>query len=503
MEVSSNKTILKNTIFLYIRMFVTMLVSLFTVRIVLKTLGVVDYGVYNVIGGVVTSIAFVSSVLANASQRFFSVEIGKGDFDSLRKTFNLLILVYVFVAIIVLILTETIGLWFLNNKMDIPADRMDAANWVYQFAILSFLISLISSPFQSIIIAHEKMDIYAYMSILDVVLKLLIVYVLVMFSFDKLKLYAVLMFIVTLINGLIYYIIGRRKYKETRFLLVWDKQGFRSIFSYSLWILVGTFSYVINTQGVNILFNLFFGPIANAAYAIGNQVRNAVVSFASSFFTATRPPIIKSYAQKEYNQTTKLFYFSSKIIFILLFILVTPLFIGIEPILKLWLGDYTQYMPNFVRLMLIYAIVLSMSEPITAIVQAAGQVKKYHGIVDIFTLISLPISYVIFKFGGSVYWGFGVSIIVFLIAHVLRLFVLKSFYEISFRQYASRIVIPICISVVLLTLIMFGFYKLLENHVVALLAISIVIAVLLSWMIVLDREERVSLINVVKTKIRK
>lgn len=484
-------------------MLITMLVSLFTVRVVLRTLGVVDYGIYNVIGGVVTSISFVSSVLANASQRFFSVELGKGDEKSLKKIFNQLVFVYAIVAFIVFILAETIGFWFLNAKMDIPVERMAAANWVYQFAIFSVLVSLMTSPFQSIIIAHERMNIYAYLSILDVILKLLIVYILVLFSFDKLQFYSVLMFISSLIVGLVYLIYSKHRFKETRFMWVWDKAGFRSVFGYSLWIMVGSFSNVINTQGINILLNLFFGPVANAAYAVGNQVRQAVVSFASNFYTATRPPIIKSYVQQDYSQTIKLFYFSSKIIFVFLYILIVPLFIGIEPILELWLGEVSVYMPNFVRLMLIYALVLSMSEPITTIVQAAGEVKKYHGIVDIFTLTTLPIAYLIFKLGGSVYWGFGVPIIVFLIAHIIRLLILKSFYTFSLSLYASKVVIPVVVSILITSFGLFLINSFLSNHIIVVLGLSVCLAVVVSWIIILDCSERASIYELVHTIISK
>lgn len=501
--VSSNRTILKNTVFLYFRMFVIMLVSLFTVRVVLRTLGVVDYGVYSVIGGVIASIAFISDVLANASQRFFSVEIGKGDPTSLKKTFNLVFLVYCIAGLLILVLSETVGLWFLNAKMDIPLDRMEAANWVYQFVILSFLVSLVSSPFQSMIIANERMNIYAYMSILEVVLKLAIVYLLVVFSVDKLKLYAVLMFAVTLINRMIYVTISRYLFKETKFEFVWDTHGFKSIFGYSTWILIGSLSFVVNTQGVNILLNLFFGPMANAAYAIGNQVKTAVNSFAGSFFMATRPPIIKSYSQQDYEQTEKLFYFSSKVIFILLFVLIVPLFIEIEPILQLWLGRVTDYMPNFVRLMLVYALIVSMSEPITAIVQAAGEVKRYHGIVDIFTLITLPISYVLFKMGGNANWGFFISIIVFIIAHIIRLVILKTFYDISIRRYFCKLVLPIIISIVLITISMFGFFMIIGNYVMIVIAVSVIISLAISWFVVLEKDERDSLIVLVRSKLEK
>ena len=482
-----------------------MLVSLLTVRVVLRTLGVVDYGVYNVIGGVVTSLAFLSNVLANASQRFFAVDLGKGDVANLKKTFNLLVLVYLFGALIILLLAESVGFWFINTKMDIPADRMDAANWVYQFAILSFMVSLISSPYESIIIAREKMNIYAYMSILDVVLKLVIVYLLVIFPIDKLKLYAVLIFCVTLINRLIYIVISRRKFEETKFALAWDKEKFHSIFSYSTWILIGSFSFIINTQGINILFNLFFGPIANASYAIGNQIKTIVNSFAANFFQATRPPIIKSYAQKDYTQTNKLFFFSSKIIFVLLFVLIVPLFCEIEPILNLWIGadKVTEYMPAFVRLMLIYAVVLSMSEPITAIVQAAGEVKKYHGIVDVFTIITLPLSYLAFKLGASPYWGFLISIMVFVIAHIMRLFILRSFYSISLLQYAKTIIMPVAISISAVFLIMWFITNMLSVHWTIMIIISIIVATTTSWLVILNSEERTSVIKIIRTKIRK
>ena len=480
-----------------------MLVSLFTVRVVLRTLGVVDYGIYNVIGGVVISISFVSNVLANASQRFFSVELGKGDDNSIKRTFNQLVIVYAVVSLIVLVIAETIGLWFLNAKMDIPSERLVAANWVYQFAILSILASLMTSPFQSIIIAHERMNIYAYLSILYVVLKLMIVYFLLLFSFDKLKLYALLMFIATLIIGLVYLIYSKRKFKETHFMWVWDKNGFRSIFSYSLWIMVGSFSNVINTQGINILLNLFYGPVANAAYAVGNQVRQAVVSFANNFYTATRPPIIKSYVQQDYLQTTRLFYFSSKIIFIFLFTLIVPLIIEIEAILDLWLGEVSDYMPDFVRLLLIYALVLSMSEPITTIVQAAGEVKKYHGIVDVFTLISLPLAYLVLKFGGSVYWGLGIPIIVFLIAHLLRLYVLKTIFPFSLSLYVKKLVVPVFVSIVMTSLAMYLIYINLGNHIFAVLVSSVCIAIVFSWFIVLDNTERSSIKGLVRTYLDK
>ena len=274
-----------------------MLVSLFTVRIVLKTLGVEDYGVYNAIGGVVLSLSFISSVLANASQRFFAIELGKYDTTNLKRVFSTIFLTYVFVAIIIIIIAETLGLWFVFNKMMIPSARIVAVHWVYQLSVASFIVSILMNPFQAIIISREEMNVYAYVSILEAVLKLLIVYLLVYFSFDKMQLYAVLMFLSGVITNLIYFVISRRRYSETHFKIVWDKRMFKSIFSYSSWTLFGSIAFICNSQGINILLNMFFGPIANTAYAIGNQVKTAVNSFSGNFFNAVRPPIIKSYVQ--------------------------------------------------------------------------------------------------------------------------------------------------------------------------------------------------------------
>lgn len=499
---SRSNTIVKNTLFMYFRMFITMVVSLFTVRVVLKTLGVVDYGVYNVIGGVVTTLAFITDVLANASQRFFAVEMGKNDIKKLQQTFGLILVAYLLVAVVLLILGETIGLWFVSNKMDIPVGRQAAAMVVYQFSLVAFLVGMVMSPFNAMIIAHERMNIYAYVSILQVFLKLGIVYLLVIIPYDKLIIYALLMFIIRVMISIIYIVICRRSFPESNFIFKWDKDIFRSIFSYSSWTLLGTLAFIFNTQGLNILFNLFFGPVANAAYAIGNQVKTTINSFASNFFVATRPPIIKSYSEGDYTYTNKLFYFSSKIIFSLLFVMIVPLFAEVEYVLKLWLGNVEQYMPAFVRLMLIWAIVLSVSEPITAIVQAAGKVKIYHGLVDTFTLLTLPLTYFAFKLGLEPQWGFLISIAIFLIAHVMRLFVLRSFHNFSIREYTVKFILP---SLLTLSITIGGIYafRLISPNSLIAIFVAIFVAAVSIWLIEFDKDEKNYVLNIVKKKFLK
>jgi O-antigen/teichoic acid export membrane protein len=335
-----------------------------------------------------------------------------------------------------------------------------------------------------------------------VFLKLWIVYLLVVIPYDKLKVYALLMFCVNFFISSIYIIICRKRFPESKFLFRWDKDIFKSIFSYSSWTLLGSLAFVLNTQGLNILFNLFFGPIANAAYAIGSQVKTTINQFASNFFVATRPPMIKSYAEGNYTYTNKLFYFSSKVIFSLLFVMIAPLFIEIEYVLLLWLGEVEHYMPSFVRLMLIYAIILSVSEPITAIVQAAGKVKIYHGLVDTFTLLTLPLSYIAFKMGFKPQYGFIISIAVFMVAHIMRLYVLRSFHQFSIREYIVKFILPCALTIFFASGFIYGVSKL-PIHPILVIVVAILFASFSIWLFVFNKDERYYALNIVKSKFLK
>lgn len=440
---SSNSQIAKNTLFLYMRMFFTMAVSLYTVRVIIKTLSVSDYGLYGAVGGVILTFSFITGVLTNASQRFFSVELGKGAEGRVKDVFSTLFLTYLGVSFIIIALAETVGLWFLQNKMTIPEGREDAAMWVYQFALLSFVITLLSNPYQALVIAYERMNLYAYLSILDVILKLLVVYVLLVFDYDKLKVYAVLMFLSQFITNSIYIIYCKTHFKELKVVLKVNKPMFKTVFSYSSWTLFGTIAGMCNTQGMNLLLNVFFGSIANAAYSVSNQVYSSVGLFATNFYTAVKPPLIKNYVTGNFDYVRKLFLFSSKMLFILLFIVVLPLMICTESILSLWLGEVRDYMVIFVRLSLIYITLMIISYPITAVVQAGGHVKLYHTLVDGFSILALPVVYMLFKVGFSAEWAYVVSIIIFAIAHFLRLYVLKKvFPSFEVSPYLLQFLLP-------------------------------------------------------------
>lgn len=489
----NQKRILKNSLFLYVRMLFVMIVTLFSVRIVLRNLEIVDYGIYTAIGGLVLSLSFLSNVLSSASQRFFSYELGLGNYERLSKIFNTIFLSYLIIVSLIVLLAETLGLWFLRTKMSIPDDRMDAAYWVFQFSLFSFVVSILTNPYMALLIAHENMNVYAYVGILDVILKLFVACVLMWVTVDKLKLYSLLMFVVSCVTGLVYVCICRRRFRKMRLELLWDKSLFKSVFSYSSWTLFGTAAGVLNNQGVNVLLNVFFGPVVNSAYAVGHQVGNAVSSFSSSFYTAVRPQLTKSYAAKDTVYMNQLFYFSSKTIFSLLFLIVLPLTLEAEFILHLWLGTVREYMVIFVRLILVSTMLISLSNPITTIAQASGHVKNYHGIVDGFTLMTMPLSYIVLKIGYPPVSVFYVSIGVFAIAHILRLVVLKRIVEFSYRKYLVQFVIPAIVIVIVSTAISGYIQSLFTNNVwrfISVGAVSTISTFIGSFFFLFDEEEK-------------
>ncbi len=500
--ITNNNQIARNTLFLYMRMFFTMAVSLYTVRVVLQTLSVADYGLYGAVGGVILTFNFITGVLTSASQRFFSVELGKNSGGQVREVFSTLFLIYIGVAFVVFLLAETIGLWFLINKMTIPEGRENAALWVYQFALLSFIVTLLTNPFQALIIAHERMNLYAYLSILDVTLKLVIVYLLIFTNYDKLKVYSALIFCSYLIINLIYILYCKIIYLKAGLIWKVDKSIFINIFSYSTWTLLGTLAGIFNTQGMNLLLNLFFGTFANAAYSIASQVYNTVGLFATNFYTAVKPPLIKSYSCGNYIYVNKLFLLSSKTIFILLFVVILPLMVCTEAILNIWLGQIGEYMIAFVKLSLLYTTILTISYPITAVVQAGGFVKMYHTLVDGFSLLALPIVYVLFKLGFDAIWSYIVTIIIISIAHVLRLYVLKKVFSLfDIRSYLIKFLVPSVLLFGLLYILLIHLNIYTDDHplnIFFICGICSISALICSLFVVLSASEREMIINIFK-----
>lgn len=433
----------KNSLLLYLRSFFNMLIALFTVKIVLKTLGVVDYGIYNVVAGIVTMLGFLSTTMTGASQRFFSFELGRKDYVKLRKTFSATFFIYVLIAVIVIIIAETVGLWFLNNKMVIPDDRVQASFWVFQFSILSFIAVIMAIPFQSIIIAKEKMKIYAYVGFFEAFLKIIVVYLLTTISFDKLILYAILMFTSTLLSSSIYQIYCLKKFKETKLIFSVEKKIITKILSYAGWNMIGAISNILRSNGINIVLNLFFGPVVNAARAIANQIYVAINTLIINFYLAVRPQITKSFASNEHNYFINLVHKSSKFSYFIVLFITMPIIIETEFILEIWLNQVPQYSVLFTRLILIALITETINNQLIAAIQASGKIKIYQIVISSILMTVLPISYLLFNLGAAPEYAFYVSIVLIVFNFVPQLIIVKKTIKFSIRNYLRLVVLPI------------------------------------------------------------
>jgi O-antigen/teichoic acid export membrane protein len=422
-----------------------MLVSLYTVRVVLETLGAEDYGIYNVVAGVVTMFGFLSNSMATASQRYFSFELGKGDLIKLQNVFSLTLLIYIMITVLFLLLAETAGLWFISNKVVIPQERRDAVLWIYQTSIASFVFTILTSPYMALIIAHEDMNIYAYVSIIESFLKLGVVFLLGLAAWDQLKFYGSILCIVNFINTAIYRTICIIKYHECKFMFYWNKSLFKEIAKFTVWTLFGGVSGVLKNQGINILLNIKFGPIVNAARAVAMQVNSAALCFAQGFSSSMRPHIVKLYASGEIKKMRAFVFTAVKVMSYLLFLVILPIQLELPSILRLWLKDVPEYTVLFVRIILIETMVESISYPINGAWLAAGDVKLYQIITSVILLLNLPLALVLTAFGFSSSGVLIMSALLSLIAFLLRLIIFSRQFKFSVGLYITCILIPMLI----------------------------------------------------------
>jgi O-antigen/teichoic acid export membrane protein len=451
-----------------------MCVNIYTVRLIINILGVEDYGIFSVVAGVVSMFGFLTNTMATASQRFFSFELGKNNIEKLRVTFSVTIIIYALLALIVIVLAETIGLWFLNTKLTIPSDRLEAGRWVYQFAIALFVVSIMSIPYNSAIIAKENMKVFAYVSIIEVVFKLLNVYLLSFFDFDKLKLYAVLLFISTFITQLAYFLYCRNTYSEFKFKFIWDKTIFKKLLQFCGWNLFGGVASVANNYGVNILLNLFFTPVVNAARAIAYQIYTVVNQFVSSFIMATNPQITKYFAENNLVEMHKLVFRSSKFSFFLLSIITFPIIFEMPFLLRLWLEDVPMHSVMFTRLILILALIESLSYPLMTSAQATGKIKVYQSVVGSILLLNLPISFVFLKLNFQPEITLYVSIFIAILSLFARLLILRTLVHLSFKIYMNDVFIRIIFVVIGSTIIPISLVYLINNVIFSFFIVSIV-----------------------------
>lgn len=441
----------KNTFMLNIRMFVILVITLYTSRIILSTLGIVDFGIYNVVGGIVIMLSFISSSMSLSINRFLAFEIGRKNNIQLKRVFSLAVLLQFIIALVILIISETLGLWFLKTQLHIPIERMEAANWVYQFSILSFIVIVLRVPFNASIIAHENMKIYAYISIIEALLKLIVVYLLIIISFDKLKIYSFLNFFVTLSVSFFYYIYAKKKYSECSFSFYWEKTLFKSLVSYAGWSTFGNMSSVVVSQGQNILLNVFFGPLANAARGVSYQLSGAVSSFITNFYTAINPPIVKSYAENNKKFFLTLIFEGTKLTSFLMLMMSIPLILEMDFILDLWLDDVPPEAPMFCRLILINSIIYYFPTPSVIALQAAGKIAKLHLTTGSINMSNLIISFFFLRRGYNANIVFIVQICVSLVLTLVTIFLQTKQLKISIINYIKQVILPFLIILIVTT----------------------------------------------------
>ena len=504
---SSNKRIAKNTIMLYVRMLLSIVVSLYTSRVVLQTLGIEDYGIYGVVGGVVAMFSFINGAMSGATSRFLSYEMGKGNGQRLKETFSSALIIHIGIAILVFILAETIGLWFLCNKLVIPEARMYAAHWVFQLSILGMAVTVTQVPYNSAIIAHEKMDIYAYVELLNVFLKLGIVYLLVISNFDKLILYSLLMLAVNIIVAMTYRLYCVKHYEEAHFQSKLNKQISKGILSFSLYNLLGNFGFVANSQGTAFVINMFFGVMYNAAASVGTTISSVVKGFASNVMTAFRPQITKSYAQENIQQFQSLLLWAVKSILLIYSLIAIPIGFCIQELLSLWLVEVPNYADVFCRLLLISILFETLRQIVIMGIHATGKVRRVSIFAGVFFSINPFVIYILFKLNFPPAFAYISTIGINFILSIVNLLILKyNAPRVSIRKFIE--VVLRVVLIVLLVIVVLGVasrFKI-SNEVLHILYITLLSTISISFLGlwgVLNSTQRHHVIALLKNKIKK
>lgn len=506
---SKNKTIVKNTFFLYFRMLLVMGISVYTSRVVLQELGVSDYGSYSLVGGFISLFGFLNAAMSSATQRYLTFDIGKNDSEKLQKTFSATLTIHIGIALLVLLLAETVGLWYINCKMVFPIERMFAVNFVFQFSIFTSLLGIIQVPYNALIIAHERMSIYSYVGIVEVVLKLLIVFILVYLDSDKLITYSVLTFVVALSIRLFYQWYCRKHFNESHYLFYYDKVYYKELISYSSWSLLGGMSFLSKEQGSNVLLNFFFGTLVNAAYGIMSIVKNMITSFISSFQLASNPQIIKYYANNELKEMFHLIHQTSKFSFYLSLIIILPLYINIDFILKIWIVTIPPSTENLIRLSLLCVLVDSISGPILVGVTATGKVRWYHIIVSGLNLLNLPISYVLlklelFKEPEIIMYGW---FFISTLSILFRLIIFNRLIGFGIKDFLNKVILKIMyVSFLSATVIVVLSSSLFVNSIGSLIGSTLIYVLIISLVILIvgiNKNEQILIFRTMKEKVLK
>jgi O-antigen/teichoic acid export membrane protein len=490
----NHKLILKNSALMYIRMMVTILISLFTVRIVLKALGVQDFGLYNVVSGIVVMLSFLSNTLATTTQRFLSYELGLSERrdNHTISIFGTSMILYLMLCALILVLAETLGLWYVNTYMTIPKDRLVAANWIYQFSIISFIFTILSAPYNACIISHEKMDIYAYLSIVDAILKLLLVYLLMILGGDKLILYGLFLLCVTIVEYIFYRIYCRKNFVECHYTIIFNKSYMKTFGKFGVWNIWGAVSNVFMGQGVNLLLNAFFNVVINAARGLAYQVDRAINTIVQNFYTAVRPQIVKNYAIGEYSEMYKLVFQSTRLGYYMMLVLSVFFIFNMESILTLWLGNYPIETILFGQLVIISNLIIIFAQPFSMVIMASGQIAHYQFVSGLINIFVLPISWIIIRVIHDYNIPFYVMIVSALLNTIWTIINAR-----KIQHFSSRYFLTMCTKLLIVTFIICGITvysnTLVPNNIWGLmirLMILLIISAATVWLIDLNATEK-------------
>ena len=501
----NNKRIAKNTLLLYVRMIFIMLINLYTSRVILQALGVKDYGIYNVVGGFVAMFGLISNSLSAAITRFITFELGTGNKDKLNKIFSSSVTIQLAISLIIVIAVEIVGIWFVNNKMVVEPERLVAANWCLQLSMITFCFNIIAVPYNALIIAHEKMTAFAYISVFEAVLKLGVCFLVMLSSSDKLVCYAVLLSVVALLIRTIYGIYCRRNFEESKYHFYFDKSLLLKMFAFSGWNFIGAGAGVLREQGVNLLINIFWGTTLNASRGIAQQVSAAVTSFSSSFISAVNPQITKSYAADDREHSFLLVIHGARLSYYLLLLISLPVFLETPILLRAWLTVVPDYSVSFVRLTLLYVMMESLSYTMMTLMLASGRIKNYQLIVGSLQLLNFPISYLLLWLGCTPDYTYVAAIIIAIICLFVRLILLNQMTGLSILEYLKKVILNvILVSIVGALLPIVIIYYMNESFTRLFITVGFsTISLFLTYVFVgCNRQERKYIITKIKDRIQ-
>lgn len=504
---SDRKRIAKNTMFLYIRMLLVMLIAFYTSRVILQALGASDFGVYNVVGGIITMMAFIVGPLNSTTMRFLTYALGQNDLKKLRETFACTLNIHIGVGLLTILIGETIGLWFFYNKLVIPDERMMVAFWVYQFSIITAFFEFTQIPYSATITSHENMSVYAYVGLYEAFSRLAIAIGITYVTWDKLWMYAFLMMLNKIAVLLFYRYYTSKRYEECNFRFFWDKVMYKRIISYAGWNIFGGLAVVSQGQGVNILLNMFFGPIVNAARAIVIQIQSAVTMFVTNFLTAVRPQVIKNCANKQYDEMYRLTFDTTKYSYFLMLLLIVPICSEIDGILRLWLGDAVpEHTSMFARLVLVTALFNTVDQSLLMVFHAYGRVKFGNIVGGTFMILTLPICYVIFKMGGIPEYAFVVILIINITGLIFDFLLIRHYIYFSIGHFVRNVLAPVIGVTIFAIMVPLTLNNLLESsysRMVINVMLSEVVTMFVIWLIGLRQHERQMIFVLVKKKFSK